>query len=151
MGNARRYWDFYYGAGPGWTARQERQIHHYGSSMNAVPVLHAYRENPDDLHLLRVGYGGAMGTADQYRPRRFLLQPRSTPGPTACEPDATTGDFGPNFFGHAWNTGTYVIHHPEFGWHALGGNVTVKGGHGRSDAPGTPSANAATSHPWACG
>ena len=36
-GNARRYWDFYYGAAPG--GRQERQIHHYGSGINAIPML----------------------------------------------------------------------------------------------------------------
>ncbi len=40
-GNARRYWDFYYGAAPG--GQLERQIHHYGSGINAIPVLTAYR------------------------------------------------------------------------------------------------------------
>ena len=34
-GNARRYWDFYYGAAPG--GQLERQIHHYGSGINAIP------------------------------------------------------------------------------------------------------------------
>ena len=48
-GNARRYWDFYYGAAPG--GEQERQIHHYGSGINAVPVLSAFRSHPDDLYL----------------------------------------------------------------------------------------------------
>ncbi len=39
-GNARRYWDFFYGAAPGGTT--ERQIHHYGSGLNAIPVLAQY-------------------------------------------------------------------------------------------------------------
>jgi dipeptidyl aminopeptidase/acylaminoacyl peptidase len=30
--------------------------------------------------------------------------------------DPLTGDYGPNFFGHAWNTATYVVDHPQFGW-----------------------------------
>ena len=34
--------------------------------------------------------------------------------------DAYSGDYGPNFFGHALNTATYVIDHPEFGWQAFG-------------------------------
>jgi hypothetical protein len=38
--------------------------------------------------------------------------------------DSYSGDYGPNFFGHAVNAATYVIDHPEFGWQAFGGNVT---------------------------
>ncbi len=45
-GNARRYWDFLYG---GKLRRIERQLHHYGSGLNAIPVLSEYRENPDDF------------------------------------------------------------------------------------------------------
>ncbi|HEY7087268.1 MAG TPA: DUF5695 domain-containing protein, partial [Tepidisphaeraceae bacterium] len=58
-GNARRYWDFFYGAAPGGTT--ERQIHHYGSGINAIPALAQFRQHPDDLYLLRIGYGGTMG------------------------------------------------------------------------------------------
>ena len=39
--------------------------------------------------------------------------------------DPYTGDYGPNFFGHAFNVATYVINHREFGWQAFGGNVIV--------------------------
>ena len=34
-----------------------------------------------------------------------------------------SGDYGPNFFGHAWNTATYVVNDPELGWQAFGGNL----------------------------
>src|SRR3546814_556491 len=57
-GNARRYWDFLYG---GKYARIERQIHHYGSALNAVPLFDAFRRDPADLPLLRGAYGGMMG------------------------------------------------------------------------------------------
>src|SRR5258708_2134176 len=50
-GSARRYWDFLYAAK---YSRIERQLHHYGSGINAIPVLAAYREHPDDFYLLRV-------------------------------------------------------------------------------------------------
>jgi hypothetical protein len=45
--------------------------------------------------------------------------------PSTLKWDAYSGDYGPNFFGHALNTATYVIQHPEFGWQAFGGNVKV--------------------------
>ncbi len=38
--------------------------------------------------------------------------------------DAYSGDYGPNFVGHALNSGTYIIDHPTFGWQAFGGKVT---------------------------
>ena len=47
--------------------------------------------------------------------------------PSTLKWDAITGDYGPNFFGHAWNTGTYIVKDPEVGWQAFGGNVTVDG------------------------
>src|SRR4030095_8608175 len=68
-GNARRFWDFFYGAAPGGTT--ERQIHHYGSGLNVIPVLSAFRDDPGDLHLLRVGYGGAMGGLSNIDPEGF--------------------------------------------------------------------------------
>jgi len=33
----------------------------------------------------------------------------------------------PNFFGHAFNTATYVIKDPEFGWQSFGGNIITTG------------------------
>jgi hypothetical protein len=41
--------------------------------------------------------------------------------------DAYSGDYGPNFLGHALNTATHVVDHPEFGWQAFGGNVRRDG------------------------
>jgi hypothetical protein len=124
-GNARRYWDFFYGAAPGGTT--ERQIHHYGSGINAVPALAQYREHPDDYYLLRIGYGGAMGAVssidqDGFPSAAFHSYPQN------LKWDTYTGDYGPNFFGHAVSTGTYVVNHPDYGWQAFGGNVREAGG-----------------------
>ena len=124
-GNARRYWDFYYGAAPG--GQLERQIHHYGSGINAIPVLAAYRERPDDYYLLRVGYGGTMGALSNIDPDGFAAAAFHS-SPALLKWDAYSGDYGPNFFGHAVNTATYVINHPDFGWQAFGGNVNVSSG-----------------------
>jgi hypothetical protein len=122
-GNARRYWDFLYG---GKLRRIERQLHHYGSGLNAIPVLSHYREHPDDFYLLRVGYGGTMGPLSNIDREGFASVAFHS-FPSTLRWDAYTGDYGPNFFGHALNTATYIIAHPEYGWLSFGGNLTASG------------------------
>lgn len=122
-GNARRYWDFLYG---GKLRRIERQIHHYGSGMNAIPVLDFYRDHPNDFYLLRIGYGGMMGALSNIDQDGFASAAFHT-FPDTLKWDAYSGDYGPNFVGHALNSATYVINHPEFGWQSFGGNVEIKG------------------------
>jgi len=122
-GSARRYWDFIFAAKD---RRLERQLHHYGSGLNAIPVLDEYREHPEDLYLLRVGYGGTLGALTDIDREGFAAA--AFHGfPDALRPDPFSGDYGPNFFGHAWNTATYIVNHPEFGWIAFGGNVEMEG------------------------
>ena len=122
-GNARRYWDFLYG---GKLRRIERQLQHYGSGLNAIPVLAHYREHPEDEYLLRVGYGGAMGALSNIDQEGFASVAFHSFAST-LKWDAYSGDYGPNFFGHAFNAATYVIKDPEFGWQSFGGNLSVSG------------------------
>jgi hypothetical protein len=123
-GSARRYWDFLYG---GKYSRLERQLHHYGSGINAIPVLDAYRDHPDDLYLLRVGYGGTMGAITNIDQDGFASAAFHS-FPDMLKFDPLTGDYGPNFFGHAFNTATYIARHPELGWLSFGGNLTEQAG-----------------------
>jgi len=123
-GSARRYWDFMYA---GKIRRLERQLHHYGSALNAIPVLSEYRYHPDDLYLLRVGYAGLMGalaniTQDGFAPAAFHAFPSTLAN------DPYSGDYGPGFLGHVLNVATYLTHDPVLGWLAFGGNVTVAEG-----------------------
>ena len=120
-GSARRYWDFIFGASHKYS-RIERQLHHYGSGINAIPVLSEYRDHPDDFYLLRVGYGGTMGALTDID-REGFLAPAFHAFPDMLRSDPVSGDNGPNFFGYAWNTATYVINHPDFGWLAFGANI----------------------------
>jgi len=120
-GSARRYWDFIYGGKPSW-ARIERQLHHYGSGINAIPLLAEYRLHPDDLYLLRVGYGGVMGPLTNIDEKGFASAAFHS-FPDRMKFDPYSGDYGPNFFGHAINTGTFVTHDDEMGWLCFGGNV----------------------------
>jgi len=122
-GNARRYWDFLYG---GKLSRVERQIHHYGSALNAIPLLEQFRKTPDNFHLLKVGYGGLLGgisniTEDGFGPSAFHSYPET------LKIDYLSGDYGSGFFGYAVNTATFITNEKDFGWLAFGGNVTEKG------------------------
>ncbi|MFZ0413991.1 MAG: DUF5695 domain-containing protein [Candidatus Acidiferrales bacterium] len=122
-GSARRYWDFIYA---GKIQRLERQLHHYGSGINAIPLLAQYREHPGDFYLLRVGYGGTMGALTDIDQEGFGSVAFHA-FPDMLKFDPYSGDYGPNFFGHALNTATYIVHQPEFGWLAFGGNLKIKG------------------------
>lgn len=122
-GSARRYWDFVYG---GKLARIERQLHHYGSGLNAIPVLEAYRQTPDDFYLLRVGHAGSMGplaniTEDGFGPSAFHSYP------STLDIDGYACDYGSGFYGYAVNSTTYIYHHPEFNWMAFSGNISKEG------------------------
>ena len=122
-GSARRYWDFVFA---GKYQRLERQLHHYGSGINAIPLLAEFRQHPDDLYLLRVGYGGIMGALTDIDQDGFGAVAFHA-FPDMLRFDDISGDYGPNFFGHAWDTATYVVNDPEFGWLAFGGNLRVEG------------------------
>jgi len=101
-------------------------IHHYGSALNSIPVLDSYRENPSDLYLLRVGYGGVLGaisniTEDGFAPAAFHSFPQT------LKNDGISGDYGTGFLGYAINSSTYLVNSDEFGWLSFGGNCNVKG------------------------
>lgn len=122
-GSARRYWDFQYA---GKLQRVERQLHHYGSPLNAIPVLKEFRNNPSDLYLLRVGHAGTMGalsniTKEGFGPAAFHAYP------STLRIDHLSGDYGSGFFGYAVNTATYLTQHSEFGWLGFSGNVSLSG------------------------
>ncbi|KEP45918.1 putative glycoside hydrolase family 43 protein [Rhizoctonia solani 123E] len=119
-GNARRYWDMIYGAK---LQRIERQIHHYGSGLNALPLVAEFMSHPTDLYLLQVGFAGLSGPLSNIDQEGFASAAFHS-FPDTLKWDAYSGDYGPNFLGHAFNTGTFLVNHPNFGWQAFGGTVT---------------------------
>ncbi len=122
-GSARRYWDFQYA---GKLKRVERQLHHYGSPLNAIPVLYEYREHPDDFYLLRVGYAGMMGALSNITPEGF--GPAAFHAyPSTLRIDHLSGDYGTGFFGYVVNNSSYLVKHDEFGWVSFGGNIRKDG------------------------
>ena len=122
-GNARRYWDFMYA---GKTAQLERQIHHYGSANNALPLLDSFRRDPRDIHLLRVAYGGLMGTLTNIDQEGFGSAAFHS-NPDLMRFDAYNGDYGTAFYGYAYGIGSYLVRHPVFGNVGFGGAVQEQG------------------------
>lgn len=122
-GSARRYWDFLYA---GKIPRIERMLQHYGSGLNAIPLLSAYRQHPKDLYLLRVGYGGTMGPLANIDQEGFAsLAFHSFPSTMKFDPYSS--GYGVNFFGVALDMATYVVDSPTFGWLTFGGNLIQQG------------------------
>lgn len=122
-GSARRFWDFLYA---GKLSRIERQLHHYGSSNNALALFDAYRANPSDIYLLRVAYGGLMGSLSNIDEDGFGAAAfHSFPDKMAF--DAINGDYGMSFFAHAYSAASYLVRHPTFGWVGFGGTVSENG------------------------
>jgi hypothetical protein len=104
----------------------ERQIHHYGSGINAIPLLAEYRQHPDDFYLLRLGYAGTMAPLSNIDSNGFAAAAFHS-SPSLMRWDTYSGDYGPNFFGHALDTATYIVDQPDFGWLAFGGNLKASG------------------------
>ncbi|KJX98622.1 hypothetical protein TI39_contig401g00004 [Zymoseptoria brevis] len=123
-GNARRYWDFIYA---GKLQRIERMVHHYGSGLNAIPLLDSYKYNKSPtsasaFHDLRVGYGGTMGATTNVNAEGFASVAFHS-FPDTMKWDAYSGDSGVSYSGHVLASRTFLVDHSDYGWVCFGGNV----------------------------
>lgn len=100
--------------------RIERQIHHYGSGLNALVLLSAFRSNPNDTYLLRTGYGGMTGPLSNINQDGFAAASFHS-WPDTLKWDGISGDYGSGFLGLALGSGTYLVEDPELGLVAFGG------------------------------
>ncbi|KAI1296327.1 hypothetical protein F5Y03DRAFT_370655 [Xylaria venustula] len=123
-GNARRYWDNIYA---GKLERIERQIHHYGSGLNALVLLSAFRSDPSDWYLLQTGYGGTSGPLSNINQDGFAAASFHS-WPDTLKWDGYSGDYGPGFVGLALGSGTYVAQHDTLGLLVYGGTLTSSTG-----------------------
>ncbi|KAJ4987340.1 hypothetical protein SVAN01_07210 [Stagonosporopsis vannaccii] len=119
-GNARRYWDFIYGAK---IQQIERQIHHYGSGLNSLPMLHAYEKNPEDnLYALRVGFAGNTAPLTNIDEGGFASAAFHS-FPELLKWDPFSGDYGQGFLGLALGQAVYIMEDSKFGVQAFGGDI----------------------------
>lgn len=101
-------------------------IHHYGSSLNALPLLSHFRQNPTDTYLLRVGYGGITGPLSNIRQDGSMYNAFHS-FPDTLQGDDYSGDYGPNFLGMMLGSAVYVVDDPDVGLVAYGGNIDTNG------------------------
>lgn len=118
-GNARRYWDFNYAAK---IAQTERQLHHYGSGLNSLPMLNWYEQHPTDLYALRVGFGGNMAPLTNIHEDGFASAAFHS-YPELLRWDPYSGDYGPGFLGLSLGQCVYVLTGTKYGDVAFGGNL----------------------------
>ncbi|KAF2102315.1 hypothetical protein NA57DRAFT_73745 [Rhizodiscina lignyota] len=123
-GNARRYWDFQF---DGKISRIERQIHHYGSALNSLPLLGYFRSKTMPLYVLRITFGGVFAPLSNIQDDGF--------GSTAFHSWADTlawevysGDYGPAFLGMMLGSATYVVDDGELSLTAFGGQLVQGSG-----------------------
>ncbi|WQF85749.1 hypothetical protein CDEST_10763 [Colletotrichum destructivum] len=120
-GNARRYWDFNYGAK---YADTERQIHHYGSGLNSLPMLHHYERNPADIDALRVAFAGNTAPLTNVDAEGFPSAAFHS-FPENLDWDPYTGDYGLGFLALGLGQAVYIVDHERYGDVVFGGNVVV--------------------------
>ncbi|KAJ5107431.1 hypothetical protein N7456_004106 [Penicillium angulare] len=106
--------------------RIERMIHHYGSGLNALPLLSQFRQSPNDTYLLRVGYGGITGPLTNIRQDGSMYNAFHS-YPDTLRGDYYSGDYGPNFLGMMLGSGCYVVDDPDLGLVTYGGNMDQSG------------------------
>uniref|UniRef100_A0A8H7NIQ1 Alpha-L-rhamnosidase six-hairpin glycosidase domain-containing protein n=1 Tax=Bionectria ochroleuca TaxID=29856 RepID=A0A8H7NIQ1_BIOOC len=122
-GNARRYWDF---GVTGKLQTIERQIHHYGSALNALALLSSFKDDPSDSYLIRVGYAGTMAPLSNIHEDGFASCAMHA-RPEHLSWDGFSGDYGPGFVGMALGSGTYLIDDDKLGLVSYGGVLEVNG------------------------
>lgn len=114
-------------------------LHHYGSSLNSLPMIDAFFHSnppptsntvnaahatpaPASFHDLRIGYGGHMGVLtnihrDGFGSMGFHAWPETLAW------DGYSGDFGAGYLGHVVGSVCVLVQHERFGWLGFGGNV----------------------------
>ena len=113
-GAARRYWDYVFNGCSELDQGIERVLHHYGSGLNARPLMQAYDMNPDDIYLLEVGIGSITGTLTNIQ-----LNGASSMGlhgdPSKLIHDYWDADYGMSFYGLASLQSAYAVNHSTLG------------------------------------
>jgi len=112
-GSARRYWDFVINGKTQWG--NEREFHHYGSTLNAIPVLDHYRAYPARTHLLRLGACALLGHLSNIHESGAASMAWHG-DPALLRRDGYSGDYGIGLYGYWRSAGSYLTCVPPHGW-----------------------------------
>ncbi len=92
----------------------ERLLQHYRAGLNAIPLIEAFRSNPDDVFLLHTAMGAMTGGYGSILPASHPTSPGAVSMgfhtvPFGLEYDPRSGDFGLGFFGVTLEAGAYLV------------------------------------------
>jgi hypothetical protein len=122
-GSARRFWDFGVNGNPPQCIGIERVLHHYGSGLNAIPILHGFEMTPDNIYLLEVGIGSISGVLTNIQSANGSSSMGFHADPSLLQHDGYTADYGMAFFGHSQLSSSYLVQHPDIGLVAYLGDL----------------------------
>jgi hypothetical protein len=143
-GSARRYWDF--AINGKLSLGNERELHHYAGTLNALPLVAEYEAAPERALLLRLGGAATLGALTTIDPATGFVSMAWHGDPSLLARDGYSADFGPGFFGGALLSRATVAYHEPFGWvcmlcdfatrpeAAAEAAAAAAGGSGRSEA-----------------
>lgn len=119
-GDSRRYFDsFVYGK----REKITREFGHYGSSLNAIPIIDNYKyHDSNDLFKLKVGYAASTSILSSIDQKGFGSMAFLT-DPEFMEFEPYTSDFGQAFYGYAHDAGQYVYENSDKEWLSFGGEI----------------------------
>ena len=89
-------------------------------------MLSAFRDNPSDSYLLRVGYGGTSGPLSNINQEGYGACAMHS-WPEHLFWDGYSGDYGPNFVGMTLGSGTYLSDDGDVGLSVFGGMLNIVG------------------------
>ena len=125
QGNGRRYFDFLVYGDPVLNTGAEREFHHYGAPLNALPLLSAVLggeaapgasgQSDGEISNLAVALGGVLGSFTNIRPGSGEPSMAWHGDAGALRRDGYSCDFGVGFYGAMGAVGAYVARHSEFG------------------------------------
>ncbi|CAO1614001.1 unnamed protein product [Parajaminaea phylloscopi] len=126
-GASLSYWDFSYAGKFSNGSRQERILHHYKGAQGAFVLLEEFLARPDEIYLLRAGYGGVLG------PLSTILEDGFTSTgfhswPDYLNWDPLSGDNGVAMALYTLSARSVVVHDPTVGgWAGFGAKVELNG------------------------
>ena len=93
----------------------ERELHHYGATLNAIPVLDSFKAFPRREHLLRLGGCALLGHLTNIHPSGAASMAwHGDPG--LLRRDGYSGDYGIGLYGYWRSAGAYLACVPHHGW-----------------------------------
>ncbi|KAL1530741.1 hypothetical protein AB1Y20_001640 [Prymnesium parvum] len=112
-GSSRRYWDFTINGKTQWG--NERELHHYGATLNAIPLLDSFKAFPRRAHLLKLGGCALLGHLTNIHPSGAASMAwHGDPG--LLRRDGYSGDYGIGLYGYWRSASSYLACVMPHGW-----------------------------------